>query len=217
VLVPTVEASLGQVARLTVGPVAICGIPADGSLRCNGRFADLSHGAPDGYAQGTHPWSNAAAPVAGLTGVAQVALATNAACVLVTGGTVHCWGMSEGGALGDGRHDEVHHPTRLRGVADGVELVTGNDFACVRRRAGEVRCWGAMGSSWMDGVPRYGTTPGTVPGLASVVQLAAGEGFACALQADGTVACWGLGGDGQLGDGTTGDQISPVRVRLRGP
>lgn len=53
-------------------------------------------------------------------------------------------------------------------------------------------------------------------GLATI---ATGDYHTCAVGTNGTVWCWGLAGDGQLGDGTTGDangrRSSPVEV-LRG-
>lgn len=43
-------------------------------------------------------------------------------------------------------------------------------------------------------------------------QISAGD-TACAVVADGTVRCWGLNNHGQLGDGTTTDRYTPVRVQ----
>ena len=52
-----------------------------------------------------------------------------------------------------------------------------------------------------------------VTGLPSGVQsIAAGGGHTCALTAAGGVVCWGWNKYGQLGDGSTTDQTSPVPV-----
>jgi len=44
------------------------------------------------------------------------------------------------------------------------------------------------------------------------VEVAAGAACACARRASGTVVCWGANRLGQLGDGTTDDRPSPVRI-----
>lgn len=42
--------------------------------------------------------------------------------------------------------------------------------------------------------------------------LGAGDEHSCAIRSDGTAWCWGSNSFGQLGDGTTDDQIKPVAV-----
>jgi alpha-tubulin suppressor-like RCC1 family protein len=46
-------------------------------------------------------------------------------------------------------------------------------------------------------------------------QVSAGPESTCAVQTGHTLWCWGSGGDGELGDGSTADQDSPVRVGAR--
>ncbi|HEX3759946.1 MAG TPA: hypothetical protein VHW23_14625 [Kofleriaceae bacterium] len=42
--------------------------------------------------------------------------------------------------------------------------------------------------------------------------IGAGDEHSCAIRSDGTAWCWGSNSFGQLGDGTTNDQIAPVAV-----
>ena len=62
-------------------------------------------------------------------------------------------------------------------------------------------------------VPHPQATPATVSALPSAaVQIAAGYRSSYAMLVDGSVWAWGRNHDGQLGDGTTTDRLSPVRI-----
>jgi alpha-tubulin suppressor-like RCC1 family protein len=51
-----------------------------------------------------------------------------------------------------------------------------------------------------------------VDGLTNVTAVAAGFLHTCAQTSDGSVWCWGSNGLGQLGDGTTTERTTPVKV-----
>ena len=53
-----------------------------------------------------------------------------------------------------------------------------------------------------------------VQGLSGITQIAAGHAHAYALGADDTVWAWGAGGQGELGNGATANQKTPVAVSL---
>ncbi|CAN3977488.1 RCC1-like domain-containing protein [Kitasatospora purpeofusca] len=59
--------------------------------------------------------------------------------------------------------------------------------------------------------PVCGAAPCTAP-LAEVVSVAAGLLHSIALRSDGTVLAWGYNHEGELGDGTGHDRITPTRV-----
>jgi alpha-tubulin suppressor-like RCC1 family protein len=48
--------------------------------------------------------------------------------------------------------------------------------------------------------------------LSGVIEVALGAGHTCARLSDGSVRCWGANDRGQLGDGSTQDRKTPVRV-----
>jgi len=56
------------------------------------------------------------------------------------------------------------------------------------------------------------TTPGAVSGLTNVIAASAGANHSLALKDDGTVWAWGHNSDAQLGDGTSTNRSTPVRV-----
>jgi alpha-tubulin suppressor-like RCC1 family protein len=73
---------------------------------------------------------------------------------------------------------------------------------------GKVACWGDLGEE----KPNHKPMPVPLPGASAEVEV--GDRFACARLVSGGVHCWGTNGDGQLGDGTSGDdRPRPVVVR----
>jgi alpha-tubulin suppressor-like RCC1 family protein len=82
----------------------------------------------------------------------------------------------------------------------------------------EVYCWGSNSNGQLgDGGVMQNSKPIKVAGISSAVSIDVPvESFAehsCAVLSDGTVHCWGWNGDGQLGDGTTSQSLTPVRVQ----
>lgn len=79
----------------------------------------------------------------------------------------------------------------------------------------EVLCWGADESGQLgDGAELNNqNTPVAVAGLRGQVSaIAAGGLHTCALTTAGAVKCWGDNSQGQLGNGTTIDALTPVDV-----
>jgi alpha-tubulin suppressor-like RCC1 family protein len=94
-------------------------------------------------------------------------------------------------------------------------MAAGKDFTCALASGGSVYCWGENTSGQTgDGslmTPRL--LPGQVMGLPGPASaISAGERHACALVA-GELWCWGSSGDGQLGEGVSGDQTTAHQVQ----
>jgi hypothetical protein len=100
-----------------------------------------------------------------------------------------------------------------------VAFSGGDNFACGLTPAGGVQCWGTydtgqLGDGTISSTGRKG--PVDVTGLATgVAKISSQKKSTCALQA-GAVRCWGANANGQLGDGTTTTQPSPITVALGG-
>jgi alpha-tubulin suppressor-like RCC1 family protein len=123
--------------------------------------------------------------------VSSITAGWNQTCALTTAGGVKCWGLG---------FDIT--PMDVAGLTDGIKTISaGGGQTCALTTAGGVKC--LSGSS----------TPVDVMGLTSgVMAISAGGGHACALMTTGGVKCWGANFRGQLGDGTTTDESSPVDV-----
>jgi alpha-tubulin suppressor-like RCC1 family protein len=93
-------------------------------------------------------------------------------------------------------------------------LSAGWQHTCVVTPDGGVKCWGA--NEWGqlgDGTKKNRSAPVDVTGLGfQAKSVAAGLYHTCALSIDGHVKCWGGNGNGQLGNGTNNNSLSPVEV-----
>ena len=124
-------------------------------------------------------------------------------CVLLTDGTVDCWGYDdEYQRLGDGTGHSQPPP--------GVPVFTGardligaphGDFECARDADGRLSCWGYAPDcdpSYPDA--GYPATPAARPDLASLSELALGQQALCGILGT-TVYCCGWQNSGVLGNG----------------
>ena len=105
--------------------------------------------------------------------------------------------------------------TCLAGVAQ-VAATAG--YTCARRTDDTLWCWGANSRGQLgDGTTIDKLLPTQVTALgASVAEVAVGELHSCARKTDDTLWCWGANSEGQLGDGTTLDELLPTQVSALG-
>jgi alpha-tubulin suppressor-like RCC1 family protein len=148
-----------------------------------------------------------AAPVAGLTGVVQVAAGTWASYALRSDGTVWAWGA-------DLAVDGAVTPTQVPGLT-GVTQIAANQGGPVLalRSDGTVWGWGSdsFGALGTGAGNSNASTPIRVKGLSGVTAIAVGGGFGLAITRHRVagaptpvtlVYAWGDNQFGELGDGT---------------
>jgi alpha-tubulin suppressor-like RCC1 family protein len=99
----------------------------------------------------------------------------------------------------------------IGGGPDIEQIVVGTTFGCLRRRSGTVECWGnnVLGELGIGTVDDQEHGLEVVKGIEHAVGLAAGDHTACAWLKSGIVKCWGDNAYGQVGDGTSGNQLVP--------
>ena len=136
------------------------------------------------------------------------------ACALMSDASLWCWGKNEFGQLGDGTTTPSPLPVQVKGLTNGQDLATGASFSCGLTSGGAVLCWGVNSEGQLgNGDTTSKPTPQAVGGLTSgVVQIASGDSHSCALTSTGPLVCWGKNDSGQLGDGTTTNQPTPVQM-----
>lgn len=197
------------VTSLSAGYRFTCGVTPY-SIKCWG-WGDFGQ-----LGSGTAPIFEIVRDGWGLTwGIQQITSGYYHNCALTTLGGVKCWGGNEDGQLGHGGFEDNPTPIEVTGLTSGVISISANGYhSCAVTSSGGVQCWGDNVAGQLgDGTTIKRDYPVDVVGLEGrVVSVAAGEYFTCALTDNGGVQCWGTNYDGQLGNGTETDSLTPVPV-----
>ncbi|MDR2017620.1 MAG: hypothetical protein LBQ00_01870, partial [Syntrophobacterales bacterium] len=140
-------------------------------------------------------------------------------------GTVLAWGRNNNGQLGDGTktNRRTSVPVLVKGDDDtliplsGVTHLTAGGDHSLALKDGTVLSWGWNSFGQLgDGTKTSRRMPVTVKvkglPLSDIKALAGGSYHSLALKEDGTVWSWGRNNNGQLGDGTKTNRLTPVQV-----
>ncbi|MEU7907954.1 hypothetical protein [Actinoplanes sp. NPDC049118] len=210
----------GSVTQVAVGDSHACARAGDGRAYCWGAGGSGQLGNGD-----TPSHSSPVAVAAPAAGVTFTRLATGGfhTCGLGSDAKAYCWGAGYSGRLGNGETTDRSTPVAVAAPAAGVaftQLTAGSAHTCGLGSDAKAYCWGS-GSNGALGNGGLGdrSTPVAVTAPAAGVtftQISAGFSNTCGLGSDAKAYCWGSGLSGELGNGETRDQSSPVAVTAPG-
>ena len=204
-----VSALTGTIAIAAGGGHTIA-LKADGTVWAFGRndFGLLGNGT-------ITPYSATPVQVPGLANIVAIATGSGWHNLAVTAdGRLHAWGRNNFGQIGDGTTTDRPAPVQIAAAGVVKGAAAGIGHSVVLGANGTLRTWGAN----LHGQLGNGTTvdsfvPISVPGLTGVTSVSAGLTHNVVLKADGTVWAWGANSNnGQLGDGSFIERLSPVHV-----
>ena len=198
-------------ARIAAGDYHTCAITTGGAALCWG-WNDLGQLGNGNLSRGYFPQQ-----VAGGMSFAMIAPANSHTCGLTTSGAAYCWGTNFAGNIGDGTVGRTTAPGLVSGGISytGVQTNYDDNYVCGLTAAGLAHCWGYNANGQLgDGTTTDRPSPAAVAGNVSFANLVTkpyGK-HRCGLTSAGSAYCWGTNSAGQVGNGTTVNQTSPVAV-----
>ncbi len=133
----------------------------------------------------------------------------------ISAGCVYCVGGGVYGQLGDGNGTSSVTPVRVPGLTAVTRIAAGGYGACAVS-GGDAYCWGMNHQGQLgNGSTQNSLSPTKVLGLpaASVTAVSIGEVHGCAV-ASGNAYCWGNNARGTLGNNSTTQSLTAVKVEV---
>jgi alpha-tubulin suppressor-like RCC1 family protein len=134
---------------------------------------------------------------------------------LKNNGTLWGWGTNFSGMLGPSNVSVRQYPTQLNLDTDWKIISSGQSHILAIKNNGSLWGWGSgdYGESG-DNLPAnyFRDTPNQVGSDNNWKFIATGVDTSFGIKTDGTLWAWGLNDVGQLGDGTTTNQLQPIQI-----
>lgn len=190
-----------------------CGLKANGEVWCWGENGEGT--------LGIGSTTDQSVPVQ-ITGHVFSSISGNGAggtmCATKADGSAWCWGRN-GGQLGNSGTAASNVPVQSGGPGGYKQVVAGATVTCWLRTDGQAFCAGTnvlgeQGNGTTGGAAVL--TPTASAGALRFERIFAGANTVCGVVANGDGWCWGRGESGQLGDGLSVTNSTPVRVSFAG-
>jgi alpha-tubulin suppressor-like RCC1 family protein len=155
---------------------------------------------------------NVPTQVTGLKEVTAISAGYYHSVALKDDGTVWSWGDNSKGQLGDAGSSKQLAPVQVKNLYDIKSIASGAYHSLALTNKGEIWAWGdnyygQLGNGYDKNTIN---SPVMVRYIDKVMQIASGFNFSMALQEDGSVWSWGINDVGQLGNGDTQEETTPV-------
>lgn len=155
--------------------------------------------------------------VSGLTNIIAIAAGKSNSChslFLKSDGTVWACGYNANGQLGDGTTTNRFSPVQVLNLTNVINIKAGTSHSLFLKSDGTV--WGCgenqYGQLGTGAISSDVLSPILSNQFSSISEIAAGNGFSLFLKSNGTVEACGKNTNGNLGNGTTTNAITPVNV-----
>ncbi len=203
------------------------GLPAPRALSQGTGSTPLAWGFNDRGQLGDNTTTGRAqpAPPLNLSGVTAVAGGGEHTLALKSDGTVWTWGSNEFGQLGGSAGSMCGGvpcsltPVQVSGLSGVTAIAAGRYHSLALKGDGSVWAWGrntngqlGNNSTTNSPTPVQVLGPNGVGTLTGITALAGGGAHSLARRNDGTLWAWGGNGEGQLGNNSTTDSLTPVEV-----
>ena len=210
-LVPVAVARHTPFSDVDAGYLHTCGVSAKNQPYCWGDNSYGELGVKGGGPNWQKPRSRPTA-VTGRLQFRQVHAGHFDTCGVTTDSRGYCWGDNSFGKLGNGlpNDDFFREPSAVAGDLAFRTIDPSLSLTCGVTTGNDAYCWGA--GTFGNGSRGESLVPVQVTGGLQFGDVSTGYYHACGLTTDGQVYCWGANFDGQLGDGTTTDQLTPTPV-----
>ena len=201
----------GIPVQLSSGEWHTCAIMDDASLQCWGRNADGQLG------DGTNTDSSTPVSVSLGEKVLAVSAGGDHTCVVTESWALKCWGDNSNGQLGIGSTSSSNSPSTVTVGGNAVAVSAGGSHTCVLLDGNNVKCWGDNSNGQLGDGGTNQQNDAAIVGitLTGAIAIDSGQGHSCAVDSSDSIHCWGGSANGQVGDGSTSEQItSPTEIIL---
>lgn len=208
---PTKIAHDSVFSKVSVGGQQACALTTSNKLKCWGENSD-GHLAP-GSEDISAPLS--ISPSSSFT---KVSSGGSHVCVINGTGGLFCWGVNTSGQVGDSSTTLRNIPTAIDSGIQYAEVSAGEAHTCAITTGSKLKCWGAGANGRLGvGSTSDSTTPLAVDAANDYIRVSAGTSHTCALRrvtsSTGSVQCWGSNTYGQIGNNTSGaDVTTPTAI-----
>lgn len=199
--------NLGSAIKVGAGSSHSLAVKSDGTawswgLNANGQIGN----------GGTSSPQTRAVQVNSLTGVTAVEGGDKHSLARKSDGTGWAWGYNLYGQLGSGDNTLFTSPHDIVGLTGATStLQAGLDFSVGLSADWMVSTWGrSVGLG--TGSTSNSNVAEVLDSLPPMVAIGAGDSHVVAIAQDGSVWSWGLNASGQIGDGTTVERKTPVKI-----